>query len=361
MRGNPYIKQVISLGLGIALAAIAHAQTYVPGVGTFDTLVRNYNAVVFGNASFTNYGDTWGPLAVNGNLSLNGGAVAIKPELFTAGADPTLYVNGQLSLSNDVHLNSGYASTPNVTGTWTFSNDNQRLFQGGGGKLYAANSNHALANNDPRTNAAPDNWNWASIQSTATSLSAELAAVAASGTVAVNTGNQTLTFTPDGPAGGTVVFNLDASLLGTQTYNGQYFSNLQFNMGAEQNFVINVLNANGKTLFGQGVNFNQPAGAGRLLWNLTGSGAVGLGNGGQFYGSVLAPSMNVTNASNTAINGQVIAGGLTYANAELHYTGFSPVSVLVPEPSTYAWWTLALCAAGWWWQRRRMRDSDTRA
>jgi len=296
---------------------------------------------------------------VNGNLSLHGGAVAIKPQLFTVGADPTLYVNGQLSLSNDVHLNSGYASTPNVTGSWTFSNNNQRLFEGGGGKLYSANSNDALANNDPRTNSAPENWNWASIQSSATSLSAELAAMAASGTVAVNTGNQTLTFTPDSAAAGTVVFNLDASLLGTQSYNGQSFTGLQFNMGADQNFVVNVLNANGKTLFGQGVNFNEPAGSGRLLWNLAGSGSVGLGNGGQFYGSVLAPSMSLSNANNTAINGQVIAGGLTYSNAELHHTNFSPVSVLVPEPATYAWWTLALCATGWWWQRRRTQKTDT--
>ncbi len=357
MRCKPYSIWVVLLMTIFAVSGGVRAQTFVPEIGSFDHLVRNYNAVVFGNATFTNYGDTWGPLAVGGNLTLNGGAVAIKPNLFTPGADPTLYVNGQLTLTNDVHLNSGYASTPNVTGSWTFTPTNQRIWQGGpgGGKLYSANSNDPQANTSPLSNPAPANWNWASIESQAISLSASLAATAASGTIAVNNGNQTLTFTASGPSAGTVVFNLDASLLGTGTYNGQNFSNVQFNIGADQNFAINVINANGKTLFGQGVNFNDPGSAERLLWNITGSGSVGLGNGGQFYGSVLAPLVNLSNANNTAINGQVIAGGLSYSNAELHYTGFSPTAVLVPEPGTYALWTLALCAAGLWWHRRRVR------
>jgi choice-of-anchor A domain-containing protein len=335
-----------------AAATQGRAQTYLAEMSGFEQLARNYNAVVFNNATFNNYGDTWGPLAVGGNLSLNGGAVAIKPDLFTPSGDPTLYVNGQLLLSNDVHLNSGYASTPNVTGSWTFSNDNQRKFSNGSGKLYSANSSDPQANTSPIDNPAPANWNWASIQSTATSLSESLAAVAASGTISVN-GSQTLVFSPSSTNAGTVVFNLDASLLGSGTYNGQHFSNLQFNMGSDQNFAINVLNANGRTLFGQGVNFNNPGNADRLLWNLSGSGSVNLGNGGQFYGSVLAPQMNVSNSNNASINGQIIVGGLSYSNAELHYTDFSPIGVLVPEPSTYAMWTLVCCGAALWWHRRR--------
>ncbi len=354
MRISPYVNRWLGVAIFAAGGAWAWGQTSVPAVSGFDSLVRNYNAVVLNDASFTNYGDTWGPLAVGGNLSLNSGAVAIQSGLYPAMTDPTLYVNGQLTVTNDVQLNSGYASAPNITGAWSFSNDGQKLLQGGpgGGKLFSANSSDPLAAVDPRNNPAPANWNWATIQSTATSLSSTLAATALSGTISVNTGNQTLTFNPNGSSAGVAVFQLDASLLGSGTYNGQNFSNVAFNMGADQTFAINVINANGRTIFGNGVNFNDPGVADRLLWNITGSGSVALGNGGQFYGSVLAPSMTVNNANNTAINGQIVVGGLSYSSAELHYTAFSPTSVLVPEPSTYALWAVAVCGAGLVWRRR---------
>lgn len=365
MRLKPYINWVFSALAMIAMAAAARAQTTVQAVSDFDTLVRNYNAIVFGNASLTNYGDTWGPLAVEGNLSMNGGVLAAQPNTFTVSSDPTLYVNGQLSLSGDTQLNSGYASTPNLTGTWTFSNDNQRKLSGSGGNLYSANSSDPQANTSPLNNPAPSNWNWASIQSQATSISSTLAAGTLSGTVSVNNGNQTLTFTANSTDAGVVVFQLDASLLGSGTYNGQHFSNLQFNMGTDQTFAINVINANGTTLFGNGVNFNDPGNADRLLWNITGSGSVSLGNGGQFYGSVLAPLMTVNNANNTAINGQIVADSLSYSNAELHYTGFSPSaaslvgSVLVPESGTWAIWTAALCVGALGWQQWRRRSGES--
>lgn len=358
MRIKPYARRLLALAALAATAVAAWAQTSVQAVSDFDALVRSYNAVVLNDASFTNYGDTWGPLAVGGNLTLSGGSVAIQSGLYPAMTDPTLYVNGQLIVQNDVQLNSGYASTPNLTGTWTYTGA-QKLLQGGsgGGKLFSANSSDPLAANDPRTNAAPTNWNWATIQSTATSLSSTLAATALSGTISVNTGNQTLVFSPNSTNAGVAVFELDASLLGSGTYNGQAFSNLQFAMGSDQTFVINVINAAGKTIFGNGVNFNDPGVADRLLWNITGSGSVALGNGGQFYGSVLAPSMAVSNANNTAINGQIVASSLNYSSAELHYTGFSPTSVVVPEPSTYALWTVAVCGAGLAWRRRTRRTA----
>ncbi len=356
MRGLPYALRWIATVLMFSAVGRSIAQTYVAGVYSFDSLVRNYGAVVMNDASLTNYGDTWAGLAVGGNLSLNGGSIAIHSDLYAASSDPTLYVNGQLSLSGDTQLNSGYAATPNLTGTWTFSNDNQRKLSGSGGNLYSANSSAAQANTNPINNPTPGNWNWSSIQSQAVSISNSLAATAASGIVSVNTGNQTLVFSStDMTTAGTVVFNLNASLLGSGTYNGQSFSSLQFTLGANQNAVVNVLNANGQTLFGNGVNFNDPGMADRLLWNITGSGSVSLGNGGQFYGSVLAPLMAVSNANNTSINGQVVASSLSYANAELHYTGFSPVAVLVPEPGTFALWAVAVCAGAFGWQRWRGR------
>ena len=356
MRGIPYVNRLLLAVLIFGAAGRGVAQTYVAGVDGFDSLVRNYNAVVFNDASFANYGDTWAGLAVGGNLSLNGGSIAIHSDLYAATSDPTLYVNGQLSLSGDTQLNSGYASTPNLTGTWTYSNDNQRKLAGSGGNLSSANSSAAQANTNPINNPMPSGWNWSTVQAQAVSISTSLAAAAATGIISVNTGNQTLVFSSaNTTTTGTVVFNLDASLLGSGTYNGQNFSSLTFAIGANQNAVVNVLNANGRTIFGNGANFNDPGMADRLLWNITGSGSVSLGNGGQFYGSVLAPLMAVSNANNTAINGQVVASSLTYASAELHYTGFSPVAVLVLEPGTFAAWAVVLCAGAYGWRRWRGR------
>lgn len=254
-----------------------------------------------------------------------------------------------------MQLNNGYASTPNVTGSWTWT-ANQSKLSNGSGNLYSVNSTNPLAANDPRTNPGPAGWNNAAIQSQAVSISGILAGLSPNGTVSVN-GSQQLTFTSNLSGAGVAVFQLDASLLGNGTYNGQNISGISFSLGADQTAVVNVINASGKTIFGNGINFNDPGIASKLLWNITGTGSVSLGNGGQFYGSVLAPQINLSNANNTSINGQVVAASLSYSNAELHDTAFSPVGVLVPEPSTYAFWGAGLCAIGLavrrWRERRR--------
>lgn len=356
MRLNTYKLMTLLALLGVMLAGRAYGQA-ASAVSSYDQLVREYNLVTFGDATFSNYGDTWGPIAVGGNLTLNGGAVAIHSDVSNLSNDPTLYVGGQLNLSNDVQLNNGYASTPNVTGSWTWT-ANQAKLSNGSGNLYSINSTNPLAANDPRTNPGPSNWNTASIQSQAISVSGILAGLSPTGTVGVN--GQTLTFTSNLGGSGVAVFTLDASLLGSGTYNGQNISGISFSLGADQTAVVNVINAAGKTIFGNGVNFNDPGIADKLLWNISGTGSVSLGNGGQFYGSVLAPQINLSNANNTSINGQIVAASLSYSNAELHDTAFSPVGVsgvLVPEPSTYAMWGAGLCALGLavrrWRERRK--------
>lgn len=337
--------------------AVARAQPAAQAVVQFDALVRNYNLVSFGDASFTGgYGDTHGPLAVQGNLTLHGGAVAVQPGLFGVNSNPTLLVGGQLNLTGTVDLNNGYASlNPAQTGTWDAV---QRRLTTGGGVLSTINSSASAAANDPRTNAGPAGWDWASVQSSAVGISQTLAGVTPTGTVQMQ--GQTLTFNANG-ASGVTVFNLDASLLSGNYYNGQMFSGVQFNIASDALYVVNVTNlTNGQTLFGNGVNFNYASGYERLLWNLLPTNnpttSIGLGNGGQFYGSVLAPQITLSNANNTAVNGQVVAGSYSHSGAELHYAGFDASGIIfsaVPEPSTYALGAVALCVAGAVWRRRR--------
>src|SRR5690606_25557954 len=124
-------------------------------VNTFDSLVRDYNLVAFGNASFSGH-PIEGGLAVRGNLSLSSTPVASD---HGAGTDPRLFVSGTLTLQNDSHLQRGYASI-NAANNPHLSYSANRVTAQNGGKL--------LLNGDqsnPLTNAGPANWNWATIQS----------------------------------------------------------------------------------------------------------------------------------------------------------------------------------------------------
>ncbi|QYM78594.1 choice-of-anchor A family protein [Horticoccus luteus] len=348
---------VISLG---AAAPSLRAGLVDQGVSDFDTLVRNYNLIAFGDAEFTSYGDTEGPLAIRGDLTLNGaGAIATQPSKYVPDTNPTLYVSGNLHLNAYTDLQSGYASTPNATGTWDAT---QRRLTTGSGTLSTVNSSHALAHVDPRTNPAPAAWDWDTMHTQAVSISNTLAAAPAFGTIEIT--GQKLQFVTT-QTSGVAVFNFDASLLSGNTYGGQLFSNVQFDVPDGVTYVINVRNADGRTLFGTGtgVNFNTGSGYERVLWNVAGGTAdapleLSLGNGGQFYGSILAPNVNLSNAGGTALNGQIVAMNYTHADAELHFTPFDCPFTPVPEPATWGLAGLGLCAlvAG----RERLRRSGTK-
>lgn len=355
---------LLTLGAVLLGTVAARAQSAAQAVNQFDALVRNYNVISFGNASFTNnYGDTHGPLAVQGNLTLQGGSIGDQPARYGPTSDPVLFVGGSLTLSGTTQLGTGYASISaanNASGTW---DGQQRRLTTGGGILSTSNSSNPLAANDPRTNAGPSNWNWATLQGQAQSISNTLSAAAINGAVQIN--GQTLSLVASTGAAGVVVFNLDASKLSGNTYNGQMFSSVQINVPTDQLFVVNVTNlAQNQTLFGtgSGINFNSGSGAERLLWNLLPANGsvtdVRLGNGGEFYGSVLAPTLNVSNAGNTAVNGQIVAASYSHSGAELHQTSFDASGIAfsaVPEPSTYALAGVGLCIVGAIWHQRRRR------
>ncbi len=348
MRIIPYKSWVFLAAALLAPASAAWAQTTAHAVNIFDSLVRDYNLVAFGNASFSGH-SIEGSLAVRGNLTLSSTPVASH---HGAGADPTLFVSGKLTLQNDSHLQRGYASVNSSKNSHLTVSGNQVTSSSGKLILNADTSN-------PKTNPGPANWNWATIQSQAISISQTLKNAAQTGTIAVNQGNQTLTFTSSSSQPGVVVFQLDASKLGQSSYNGiNNVNNVAFNLAANQTAVVNVINADGRTLF-SGYNFNDNGNVGgHLLWNFNGTGSVTIGNNGDFFGSILAPEMTLNNRNNR-LDGQLIVKDINYSGAQLHFEEFAPIGVLVPEPATYAWWTVALCAAGWWWQRRRARSADT--
>jgi len=262
-------------------------------------------------------------------------------------------------------LNSGYASLPHLTGSWSW-NASQDTLTGGGGALSSINAGSSRSGTDPRLNPAPTGWNWSTLSSSFVAISNTLAAATSNGTITIS--GQTMSFVaPTGMTSGVAVFTLNAALLNGNQYNGTTFSNVQFNVPNNIDFVINVINAAGNTIFGTGVNFNSGGNYDQLLWNIepTMSGghpvttSVSLGNGGDFYGSVLAPEVEISNACNAIIDGQVVAQTFEDDGAELHYLGFT--AVLVPEPGTYGAGAVVLCGLAIAWQQRRRRTAAPRS
>jgi choice-of-anchor A domain-containing protein len=358
------------VALTVSATISSHAALTVPqALLNYDTLVGDYNLITFGDATLHGYGDTQGGLAVGGNLTIDGGAIATQ-STFANGASyasPTLYVKGSLTVNGTVTLQNGYAATPGVPSTgwsWTGSSGNQ-LKQGSAVRLDEVNSPSAKANLDPRSASLNPNWNFTSLKTQFTDISTALGSAAVSGKISVV--NQTLTLAPIvANQHGAIVFDLDMNLLVGNRYNGQTFSNIQFNVATGSDYIVNVFNGNGDTLFGtsSGINFNQGTGYNRLLWNIvdtpnTTSDTISFGNGGQFFGSILAPTYLVKNAAGTIINGQVVADTFAYSCNELHFTGFCDDLPPTPEPSTYGLLGAVCCVgvAGFSrWRKRRAAD-----
>lgn len=362
----------------LGLAALARGQAVTEqALAAYDYYTRNYNVVTFGNLTL-NGTHTDGGIAVGGNLTVSNGAIIAMQDSPSIGSDPSLYVNGQITLAGNAQINRGFVSTPNLSNslTWTYdpqNNQNQRSLTNGTYTL-SYNTQDAQAYVDPRTIAAPSGWNWATAQSALINASSTLANATANGSASI--AGQTLTFTSNGS--GIVVFNLDASKIVNGIYdingdgffdqNNERISNIQANLAADQYFVVNVLNATSadgsKVLFDGVNNFNAGTNNDQLLWNIIPDSNSGTADiltlGTNFYGSILAPLVDV-NSNNRYLNGQFVGNSLVQTSAEIHYAdGYTaPVSFSpVPEPSTYAIIASALCAAGFIWQRRRQAASS---
>jgi choice-of-anchor A domain-containing protein len=352
----------------IALAsacAAANAQTTYQDVTNLKTDYDGFNLISFGNADLESYGDTQGGLAVNGALTL-GGTGVISQNVTTNNS--TLYVTGQLNLNGNTTLDSGYAYLPGLTKSqWTWNSSNQTLTSNTtGDALNSSSSSAPNAKNNPISGtSAPTgiNFNGTALQTTFSGISTSLANAAATGTISVS--GQSLVFSSGSQTSGVVVFNLDvgssagAGVLSGDTYNNQAISNVSVNVPAGLTYVINVVNAGGKTIFGSGVNLNSGTNDNQLLWNIEGSGTVTIGaqTGDTLYGSILAP--NATIDTSTVITGEVAAGGFSDCGVELHDTDFAPALVTTPEPGTYALWAIGICAAGIVFRRRQRREETS--
>lgn len=322
---------------GIAAAGrLSGQETAGLAVAGFASDAGSYNLIALGGgASFSNYTQTQGGLAVDGNLSVSGGELATDA---TSSGDPTLYVTGTLTLSGTTKLETGYASLPGETSAQYTWDATTRALTSSAGKLTAVAATGYAADN-PLQNPGP-NFNFGTVISQMTEASTSLASAAVDGTISVS--SSSLTFTPNATpaAGSTVIFQLDASKISGSTYNSQSFTKVTIDVPTDVNYVINVINAPSSfTLFGSGVTMKSGTNDSQLLWNIEGTTTVTLG-GGKFFGSILAPSATVDNGG-ALVSGQVVADAFNDSGKALDFTAFDSAAVVAPEPAGYA-----LCGAG---------------
>jgi choice-of-anchor A domain-containing protein len=126
-----------------------------------------------------------------------------------------------------------------------------------------------------------------------------------------------------------------------------------FDVAASTTYVINVKGWDGHTLFDTNtIHFVNNGELDNVLWNIvddTGSSQDNVTFGtGDFYGSILAPTYKVYNASGSRIDGQIVANCFDYNNSgvadELHFIGFNADLPPTPEPSTYGLLGAVFCA-----------------
>ena len=297
-RSRPFLAIATALAAaGAAHASLTQTQAY-NDLWEFDQAVGNYNLVTYGNATMNNFGDVEGGLEIGGNLSIGGAAIATKltsTAVKNSTTTPTLYVNGSITDTslNSIKLNNGFAALPGMASKTGYSwNTSTDLFKKGSTTVLSEiNSSSPTADVDPRTKNP--NVNFSALDVHMGQVSQSLASASATGTVKASSGN--LQFIAPVNSSGVVFFDLDMNLLSGNKYNGMSFSNISINVPTNVDFVVNVEHANGKTLFGEGfgINFYSGTGDSRLLWNIEGSGSVTIGNGGAFYGSILAADYNV--------------------------------------------------------------------
>ncbi|HVW22641.1 MAG TPA: collagen-binding domain-containing protein [Opitutaceae bacterium] len=334
--------------LAAAAAGRVRAQALVSDINEFVAYTAGsqgsagYNLITLGNASLSGSSDTNGAIAIGGNLTLNGTWTIASHDGMAS--DPSLYVKGSTSFSGLSQLQNGYATLPYDTTThgYTWSSTAETLSHSGSAVLHMETNGSAEQSN-PQTNHVPTDVNLAtSGTSSFAGIAADLAlATSTSAGASISVQGQTLNFNTTATSG-VVVFDLDASILTSRTYNGDFFSGVSISVPSGVNYVINVTNLASTENFSN-LNFNAGTNDSQLLWNFgTATSTVTLAEGGQFYGSVLAPNVNLVDQ--TTINGTVVVNSFTDNGVELHDDDAFQ-SVVVPESGGYALWGLALCLA----------------
>ena len=280
-----------------------------------------YNAFVLNNTQLGG-GDTEGPIAMGGNLTMND-IITIAAQ--TAGTNyfngdseaASLVVNGQVVYNSGqgIHLNQGFVKVGNLSGSSVYDTDNNnasvntRVTAGS----YDAMPRIQVQRKQPGSSVGHANLiDFAAVFAALDAKSLQYSLLSANLSV---TSDNKITLAQNEIN----VLNLTASELLALPY--LTFENkpnvntpLIINVNASGDFDWNVFNMAG--IGDQEGRF--------ILWNFYNASTITLKGGGTLVGTLFAPKSDVVKDSSGNINGQVIASNYQHKQGELHQHVFEP-------------------------------------
>lgn len=334
---------VILLGAGVAGWSDAQAQT--SQLSVYNLIVRNtlYQANhVYGRV-----------IAQDINLGVSDNRVEIGSRLGSANTDgitplpsqstPSLLVGGSITTDrgDSIRLFNGSA----------YLDENSTTASSG--RIDLQQSGASIQRASPAGSSQAGIFD--AVFSAVVSESSTYASRATSASSSVTTSGNRTTFTiPSSTSVRQVVFNLTEAQANSIFVNNSN-AEVQFNLNGRSvssidSIIVNIAgfttgnfvnNANFLGSITSDLTLRQ-----RVLWNFHQTDET-ININRNWYGSILAPTANLTGNSN--LDGSAAVNSITF-NAEIH----GPTWTGVPEPSTYAAVTFVLAAGGWTaWRRRK--------
>lgn len=297
--------------------------------------------IVKGNLTDSNFTTTFGVYA-GGNATLNGASVG------------NLYVGGTLNVGNIT--TAAITAKGNITATGSISNSGNIYTPGSfsvsgnaNGTIYAGSVSapsyvvsRSAAYNAATALAVPTNpIDFATAQTSLTSLSSQLQSTAANGTVTVDQYNKGITLSSSNTTLTQQVFNVTAAQLSAALANGA--GGITVNANKNAVVIINVTGTDVVNISGSSVSINNTA-VSNVLFNFPQTTTINYSVVG-FYGSILAPGATFAGSGGN-VDGSVIVNAITgtteFHNYDLFNSTISVNSVTAtPEPST---WMMSLTA-----------------
>lgn len=316
------MKTAFRFALLCAIAALPLPATAATVVGV-DAL-KEWNLIVFGDLSSSS--EVEGRTFVGGNLSGNSSNYQIKTPAASSYGWPGLTVVGNVT-GGTKNLNNGAGAIVggNVVSGFNLNGPLQTVKVGGTIQNTNINGNTVLSGQAAVpgfTSALTDQK--AALINSLSDLSSAYVGLTSNSLISIASNRATFNAAPGG--NGVAVFTLTAADFSS-------FGEIQFNLNGASTAIVNVIGSNvllNDNFLGGTQNLGQ-----KVIWNFADAATLNLTTA--WGGSVLAP--HAAGTIGNYIQGSAVFSSLVQ-NGEIHLAtyngGFTPPTVSVPEPATWA-------------------------